>query len=132
MAKVLLVEDDLTKGANIKAALEAKGHEVVWILGIVRGSRQSFETHTPEGGTGVIQLADFQIALVDGILKGHHSDGKKLIRPLLQNNIVCIGISGEGEHNPGLIAAGAASGIPKEDVVGALAAGTLDLDALCS
>lgn len=127
---VLLVEDDLTKGAAIKTALEAKGHQVTWILGIVKGSGGSFETHTPDGGNGKVSLADFQVALVDGVLKGFHSDGSKLIRPLLRQRIVCVGISGEGKFNSKLLEAGAHHALPKEQVIDSLVSGTLELDAL--
>lgn len=128
--KVLLIEDDLAKGQPIVAALQAKGHEVTWILGIVRGTRESFETHTPDGGTGEIRLADFAVAFVDYKLKGFHDKGTKLIRYLLINEVFCIGISGAGEFNPQLLEAGAHHALPKEHVVDFLANGTLDLDAL--
>ncbi|MBY0359718.1 MAG: hypothetical protein K2W82_17075 [Candidatus Obscuribacterales bacterium] len=128
--KVLLIEDDLSKGQPIVAALQAKGHEVTWILGIVRGSRESFETYTPDGGTDEIYLADFAVAFVDYKLKGFHDEGTKLIRPLRSNKIFCIAISGAGEFNPKLMQAGAQHALPKEQVVDSLANGTLDLDAL--
>lgn len=133
MAKnVLLVEDDLTKGAAIKAALEARGHQVTWILGIVKGAGGSFETHTPEGGNGEVSLADFQVALVDGVLKGFHSDGSKLIRPLLRQGIVCVGISGEAQFNGKLVQAGVRRALLKDQVIGALENGNLDLDDLAT
>jgi hypothetical protein len=129
--KILLIEDMAGFADPMRQQLEARGHEVTWIIGaesvgadrlkgILAGKDATPLTDQWDGDTSrliEVVYSDFALALVDGGLIGPVDSGGPIVAALTQAGVAAIGISGGGTGNPGLIAKGAIAGLPKEHVV---------------
>ncbi|MCC7529533.1 MAG: hypothetical protein IT342_13500 [Candidatus Melainabacteria bacterium] len=129
--KILLIEDMAGFADPMRQQLEARGHEVTWIIGaesvgadrlkgILAGKDATPLTDQWDGDTGrliEVVYSDFALALVDGGLIGPVDSGGPIVAALTQAGVPAVGISGGGAGNPPLIAAGAIAGLPKEHVV---------------
>jgi hypothetical protein len=138
--KILLIEDMAGFADPMRQQLEARGHEVTWIIGaesvgadrlkgILAGKDATPLTDQWDGDTSrliEVVYSDFALALVDGGLIGPVSSGGPIVTALTQAGVPAIGISGGGAGNPPLIEAGAIAGLPKEHVVLAIKEGVLD------
>lgn len=129
--KILLIEDMAGFADPMRQQLEARGHEVTWIIGaesvgadrlkgILAGKDATPMTDSWDGDSSrliEVVYSDFALALVDGGLIGPVSSGAPIVKALTQAGVPAIGISGGGTGNPMLIAEGAIAGLPKEHVV---------------
>lgn len=112
---ILLIEDNCDKAAEIVNAVQAAGHACTWITGMAQVAEEA-TAFLPGGGTGVVRLRGYEVALVDGCLVGNLY-GWNIVPSLVRCGVVCIGISGGGDFNPDLRRAGAQLACPKERVV---------------
>lgn len=131
---ILLIEDMAGFADPMRQQLEARGHQVTWIIGatevhadrltgILASKDASPMSDQWDGDTArlvEVVFRDFELALVDGGLIGPVKDGVAFVKALTQAGLTAIGISGGGAGNPPLIAEGAIAGLPKELVVLAL------------
>lgn len=129
--KILLIEDMAGFADPMRQQLEARGHEVTWIIGaesvgadrlkgILAGKDATPLTDQWDGDSSrliEVVYSNFELALVDGGLIGPVDHGDTIVKALAQAGIPAIGISGGGAGNPPLIEAGAVAGMPKEHVV---------------
>lgn len=132
--KILLIEDMAGFAVPMRQQLEARGHEVTWIIGAesvgadrLKGILASKDaaplTDQWDGESSrlvEVVYSDFALALVDGGLIGPVDSGATIVKALAKAGVPAIGISGGGAGNPPLIEAGAITGLPKEHVVLAL------------
>lgn len=139
--KILLIEDMAGFADPMRQQLEARGHQVTWIVGaeklgtkrlkgILAGKNRTPLTDEWDGDTSrLIEVVfnDFELALVDGGLIGPVDSGAKIVKALTKAGLPAIAITGAGAGNPLLIAAGALAGLPKEFVVLAINADVLVL-----
>lgn len=140
--KILLIEDSAGFAIPIKEQLEARGHNVTWIIGgasitdghargILSGPKATpFSDEWAEGETDRlvdVDLRGFDAALVDGGLEGPVNKGEVFVQALTTLGVPCIAITGGGTGNPVLIKAGAKAGVPKEFVLWSIRDGSMDL-----
>lgn len=137
---ILLVEDMAGFALPITACLESMGHTVTWIIGatelrkkqvvgILASANADPMNDTWDGDKSrllAVDLAGYDLALVDGGLVGPIKDGWDIVPTLVANRIVCVAISGAGGGNPSLMKSGCRLDLPKEFVVLALRRGVLD------
>lgn len=138
---ILLIEDAAGFAVPIQQALEARGHKVTWFVGatsvgkgrlvgiLASPNAEPFEDtfDGDESRLKDVNLADFDLALVDGGLIGPVNAGTVFVAALAEAKVPSIAISGGGAGNPPLIASGAVAGVPKEYVVRAVEGGHLDI-----
>lgn len=132
--RILLIEDMAGFAKPIQEFLEAAGHAVTWVTGATRLDATSLTgilaspdadplTDNWDGDASrlvAVDLAGFELALVDGGLIGPVKDGAEIVPHLVAQGITCVAISGGGAGNPRLTAAGASAALPKELVILAL------------
>lgn len=137
--KILLIEDMAGFAGPMRQQLEARGHQVTWIIGAesvgadrLKGILASKDAEPMSDkwdgdSSRLIELVfgDFELALVDGGLIGPVDRGEPIVKALSQAGIPTVAISGGGAGNPVLIEAGAIVGMPKELVVVAINEGVL-------
>ena len=123
---ILLVEDDVRKAAPIKAALEDRGHGVIWVTGIpeVPNTEGICYGTAPNSWSKKIplRLSDFGAAFLDFTLDGIR-DGDKIINDLQQAGVKTCAIATDAVNNLALKRFGAVTSCLKKDVVSNL--GTL-------
>ncbi|MBA3856696.1 MAG: hypothetical protein C0507_07265 [Cyanobacteria bacterium PR.3.49] len=129
--KILLIEDTAGFADPMRQQLEARGHQVTWIIGaktlgadrltgILAGKDATpLEDKWDDDSSRLIEVvfSDFELALVDGGLIGPVDSGEPIVKALTKAGLPAIAITGGGTGNPVLIAAGALAGLPKEFVV---------------
>lgn len=129
--KILLIEDTAGFADPMRQQLEARGHQVTWIIGaktlgakrltgILAGKNATpLEDKWDDDSSRLVEVvySDFELALVDGGLIGPVNSGEPIVKALTKAGLPAIAITGGGTGNPVLIAAGALAGLPKEFVV---------------
>jgi hypothetical protein len=105
--KVLLFEDDSGMSTSICDLLEARGHNVTALYGIKRFKREKIIGITPDGLYVELSLADYDLAVVDGMLAGSYH-GWDIVPYLVDENVVCIAHSSEDALNRRMKEQGAA------------------------
>jgi len=129
--KILLIEDTAGFAVPIRQQLEARGHQVTWIVGAEKlGTKRLTGILTGKNATPLLDewdgdasrlveivYSDFELALVDGGLIGPCDSGEKIVKALTKAGLPAVAITGGGTGNPLLTAAGARQGLPKELVV---------------
>jgi hypothetical protein len=126
--KVLLLEDLVDAGADIKSAIESAGDfRLVWGLGASEADASTIELIAPDqSGTQHHQLSDFDIAFVDHELDGHFT-GAELVTLLRAAGVVTVGISAKANLNGDMSSAGANMTFPKHDLAQAIYYGQIDI-----
>ena len=131
---ILLIEDMAGFAVPMRQQLEARGHQVTWIIGAesigtdrLKGILASKDAEPMSDkwdgdSSRLIEVffGDFELALVDGGLIGPVDKGEPIVKALSQAGLPAVAITGGGAGNPVLLAAGAIAGLPKEFVVLAL------------
>ena len=131
---ILLIEDMAGFAVPMRQQLEARGHQVTWIIGAesigadrLKGILASKDAEPMsdkwDGDSSLLTevvFGDFELALVDGGLIGPVDAGEPIVKALSQAGVPTVAISGGGAGNPVLIKSGAIVGMPKELVVLAL------------
>jgi hypothetical protein len=115
--KVLLLEDLLDAGADIKFAIESAGDfQLVWGLGASEADGTTIEIIAPDQSkTQHFRLDDFDIAFVDHELDGSYT-GAELVALLRASGVVTVGISAKANLNGDMSSAGANMTILKHDL----------------
>jgi hypothetical protein len=99
--KILLAEDYREFGFAIQSALEKRGHEVLWILGVREMPTPPLDIVLGIGEcytTVEFRFTDFGAALVDSILKGP-VHGCRITRRLFEIGIKSCAIAGNDFAN---------------------------------
>lgn len=129
--KILLIEDMAGFADPMRQQLEARGHEVTWIIGaesvgadrlkgILAGKDATPMSDQWDGDSSrliEVVYSNFELALVDGGLIGPVKSGEPIVKALTHAGIPSIAITGGGAGTALLVAAGAVAGLPKELVV---------------
>jgi CheY-like chemotaxis protein len=155
-SRVLLIEDDRNTGACIKRALESRGYSVVWVAGFVDYATNqmllrpddayrfiglcpyhfnpviehypNFVTVYDSHSFVCIDVSEFSVALVDGLLQGD-IDGPELIPILVKAGLTrIVSISSLPELNNTFRDCGVKRTCLKENVAEQLLLGWLDLN----
>ncbi|MDP3506373.1 MAG: hypothetical protein Q8T09_00145 [Candidatus Melainabacteria bacterium] len=126
--KVLLLEDLLDAGADIKSAIESTGdYQLIWGLGASDADARTIELIAPDQSENQYhQLSDFDIAFVDHELYGHFT-GAELVELLRAAGVVTVGISAKANLNGDMLHAGANMTIPKHNLAQAIRYGEIDI-----
>lgn len=121
--KILLVEDDLVWGELLHSSLQRAGYHASWFVR-ARFSDASVILMYADGRECVLNAGDFEIAIVDGRLKGSPIDGWDLTPTLVAAGLPVIAASGDPWINERMIEAGAFRCLAKHDMIGPIVKGT--------
>ncbi len=116
MFSVLLIEDWAECGRMFKILLEMKGHKVTWVVGAKQAAAENLHAVLESGDEVNIQPSDFQVALVDGNLRGD-LDGWDIVPALAKAGVISIAISSGVDQNAKMIKAGARLSVCKEYLI---------------
>ncbi len=113
--KILLIEDDLDLGELITLYLTKDGFAVTYFCR-ARLMGDDAIVMDVNGVESVLHPERYDIALIDGRLKGSPIDGPDLVGALVRSRLPVVGISGDNWFNRQMVEAGAATFIPKHEI----------------
>ncbi len=121
--RIIIIEDSPQLAVSLRTLLEEQGHQVTWIVGVSSIDHKQLQCypgimsyHFPRCCVDQVQLANFELAFVDGHLDGA-LDGWDLMPHLRGAGIQCIAISNTQGVNDKMVAAGAIRSMLKGDVL---------------
>ena len=113
--QILLIDDDIVLGELIADRLWRLGFAVDWFVRAARTNRTVVLTD-PDGKLVTLSCQPYDVALVDGRLKGSPLDGWELTPVLVKMGLPVVALSGLEVFNREMIAAGASGGIVKDQL----------------
>lgn len=122
--KVLLIEDCLELGDLLQEVLQAEVESVTWFVR-ARINQGNVVLMNADGKESPLDCSQYDVALVDGRLKGSSIDGWDLIPHLVAGKLPVIAISGDPNINKRMIELGAEKSLEKFDIFSAARKGTL-------
>jgi DNA-binding response OmpR family regulator len=114
---VLLIDDDIVLGELIVDNLSRLGFEVSWSVRAACTNGTVFLTDL-DGKVSSLDCHRYDVALVDGRLKGSPLDGWELTPVLVKMGLPVVALSGLSVFNQDMIAVGASAGIIKDRLWG--------------
>lgn len=122
--RVLLVEDYLDLGELIAGVLEKKGLSVQWYVR-ARFAGEDIVLMDADGKETVLDPAKFDVAIMDGRIKGGDVHGWDLTPRLVKAGLPVVAASGDPWINSQMMEAGARACIFKHDIIGRALKGDL-------
>lgn len=114
--KVLLIEDCLELGDLLQEVLQAEFESVSWFVR-ARTTQEGVMLMNADGKETLLDCSLYDLALVDGRLKGSSMDGWDLIPHLVAGKLPAIAMSGDPWFNKQMIELGAAKSLDKFDIM---------------
>lgn len=122
--RVLLIEDCLDLGDLLQEVLQAEVSSVSWFVR-ARASDQGVVLMNADGKESLLDCTFYNVALVDGRLKGSSMDGWDLIPHFVAGKLPVIAISGDPWIGQRMVELGAQRSLEKFDLMSAARKGTL-------
>ncbi len=122
--RVLLIEDCLELGDLLQEVLQAEVSSVSWFVR-ARTSEKGVLLMDADGKENLLDCSLYDLALVDGRLKGSSMDGWDLIPHLIAGKLPVVATSGDPWINRRMIELGAQRSLEKFDILTAARKGTL-------
>ncbi|MBX9947941.1 MAG: hypothetical protein K2Y39_02135 [Candidatus Obscuribacterales bacterium] len=113
--RVLLIEDCLELGDLLQEALQAEVKSVSWFVR-ARTTEEGVLLMNADGKESLLDCTLYDLALVDGRLKGSSMDGWDLIPHLVAGKLPVVAISGDAWFNKRMVELGAAKSLEKFDI----------------
>jgi DNA-binding response OmpR family regulator len=114
--RVLLIEDCLELGDLLQEVLQAECESVSWFVR-ARTTTEGVLLMNAEGKEILLDCSRYDLALVDGRLKGSSMDGWDLIPYLVAGKLPAIAMSGDPWFNKRMVELGAAKSLDKFDIM---------------
>ncbi len=112
--RVLLLDDDLSWGELLCEVMRERGYEVGWFVRAQLVGDHDVKLMDPDGKTSLLQNGDFDLALIDGRLKGSIVNGWEVTPRVVAKSLPVIAMSGAGHFNDQMLAAGARETLRKD------------------
>ena len=115
--RVLLIEDEMLLGMVVVENLSDLDFEASWFPRVTCAGGNILLTD-PDGKVSTLDCNLYDVALVDGNLKGSSLNGWDLTPVLVKIGLPVVAFSGQSANNRDMIAAGASAGIVKDRLCG--------------
>lgn len=114
--RVLLIEDCLELGDLLQEVLQPEFQSVSWFVR-ARTTEQGVLLMNADGKETLLDCSHYDLAFVDGRLKGSSMNGWNLIPHLVAGKLPAIAMSGDPWFNKQMVELGAAKSLEKFEIM---------------
>ena len=125
--RLLFIDDDLFWGEMIVELLTKRDFQVDWFVRAELQGEGAVVLMTPDGTKVPLRPTEYEVALIDGRLKGSLVDGWQLTPIVVALGLPVIALSGLTAFNEQMLAAGAHKAIVKGELFTQLMKGPVSL-----